>query len=105
MNKDLESLYNYLGEVKVSIVSEITKMNEKVEFATLPFTYENPKGEFVIIIEQKEELKKQISDDKLIKEMKTLLKTEDKKIVFKVLQEKYNLTKSYIYNLYEKNKD
>ena len=104
LNKDLESLYNYLGDVKVSIVSEITKMNEKVEFATLPFTYENPKGEFVIIIEQKEELKKQISDDKLIKEMKTLLKTEDKKIVFKVLQEKYNLTKSYIYNLYEKNK-
>lgn len=105
LNKDLESLYNYLGEVNVAVVSEITKMNEKVEFATLPYTYENPKGEFVIVIEQKEELKKQISDDKLIKEMKTLLKTEDKKIVFKVLQEKYNLTKSYIYNLYEKNKD
>ena len=30
---------------------------------------------------------------------------EDKKTVFKALQEKYNLTKSYIYNLYEKNKD
>ena len=33
-----------------------------------------------------------------------LLKTETKQSAFKTLQQKYNLTKSYIYNLYEKNK-
>ena len=105
LNKDLESLHSTLGDVKVAIVSEITKMNEKVEFATLPFVYDNPKGEFVIVIEQKEEEKTEVSDEILLSEMKELLKENDKQSVFKTLKEKYNLTKSYIYNLYEKNKD
>lgn len=105
LNKDLDSLYNSLGEVNVAIVSEITKMNEKVEFVTLPFNYENPKGEFVVVIENKEQEQTEITDKDLIKEMQELLKENDKKQVFKILQDKYNLTKSYIYNLYEKNKD
>ena len=105
LNKDLESLYNSLGEVNVAIVSEITKMNEKVEFVTLPFNYANPKGEFVVVIEQKTQEQTEITDKDLIKEMQELLKETDKKQVFKILQDKYNLTKSYIYNLYEKNKD
>ena len=105
LNKDLESLYMCLGEVNVAIVSEITKMNEKVEFATLPFSCENPKGEFVVVIENKIQERKEITDNDLIEEMQELLKEADKKQVFKILQEKYNLTKSYIYNLYEKNKD
>ena len=104
LNKDLESLYSALGPVKISIVSEITKMNEKVEFATLPYNYENPKGEFVIVIEQNEQEKIEITDEILLTEMKKLLKENDKQTVFKTLKEKYNLTKSYIYNLYEKNK-
>ena len=104
LNKDLTSIYNSLGEVNVAIVSEITKMNEKVEFATLPFNYENPKGEFVIIVENKEQEIQEITDENLLIEMKELLKENDKQNVFKTLKEKYNLTKSYIYNLYEKNK-
>jgi len=105
LNKDLDSLCSTLGNVKVAIVSEITKMNEKVEFATLPYTYENPKGEFVVVIEQNIEEKTEITDSDLLKEMKELLKSNNKQTVFKTLKEKYNLTKSYIYNLYEKNKD
>ena len=105
LNKDLESLYSSLGEVKVAIVSEITKMNEKVEFANLPFVYDNPKGEFVVVVEEKIEEQREITDDDLLNEMKKLLKENDKQTVFKTLKEKYNLTKSYIYNLYEKNKD
>ena len=105
LNKDLNSLYNFLGEVNIAIVSEITKINEKVEFATLPYTYTNPKGEFVVLIENKEADKIEVTDDLLLKEMKELLKENDKQTVFKTLKEKYNLTKSYIYNLYEKNKD
>ncbi len=104
LNKDLDSLYSALGSVNVAIVSEITKMNEKVEFATLPYNYENPKGEFVVIIENKEQEKTEITDEKLLIEMQDLLKENDKQTVFKTLKEKYNLTKSYIYNLYEKNK-
>lgn len=105
VNKDLKSLYSALGEVKIAIVSEITKMHEKVEFATLPFELNDPKGEFVIVVENKEQEKTEITDDMLLEEMKELLKENDKQTVFKLLKEKYNLTKSYIYNLYEKNKD
>lgn len=104
LNKDLNSLYYTLDNVNVAIVSEITKMNEKVEFATLPYTYENPKGEFVVIIEQKVEEQTQVTDEMLLKEMSELLKTNNKQTTFKILKEKYTLTKSYIYNLYEKNK-
>ena len=104
LNKDLKSLYSTLGEINVAIVSEITKMHENVTFATLPFELNEPKGEFVIVIENKEEEQEEITDDILLKELKTLLKTETKQTAFKILQQKYNLTKSYIYNLYEKNK-
>ena len=65
---------------------------------------ENPKGEFVLIIEQIEPEKKEVTDFILLKEMKELLKDNDKQTTFKLLKEKYNLTKSYIYNLYESNK-
>lgn len=104
LNKDLENLHKALGEVNVAIVSEITKMHEQVTFATLPFELENPKGEFVIVVENKEKIVEQISDDKLILELKLLLKKMDKNSALKQIKEKYNLTKSYIYNLYEKNK-
>lgn len=104
INKDLSSLYSTFGEVKVAIVSEITKMHEKVEIVTLPYHLEDPKGEFVLIIEHKQAEKIEITDDILLKELKNLLKTETKQTAFKILQQKYNLTKSYIYNLYEKNK-
>jgi len=105
INKDLKSLYSALGEVNVAIVSEITKMHEQVTFATLPYELDEPKGEFVVVIENKQEEITEITDNDLLIEMKELLKENDKQTVFKKLQQKYNLTKSYIYNLYEKNKD
>ena len=104
LNKDLQSLYSALGEVKVAIVSEITKMNEKVEIITLPYEYANPKGEFVIIVENKIEVAVQPTDEELILELNLLMKKLDKNSAIKQIKEKYNLTKSYIYNLYEKNK-
>lgn len=104
LNKDLANLHSTLGEAKVAVISEITKLNEKVEIVTLPHSYENPKGEFVLVVEYKEQEKTEITDDLLLKEMHELLKENDKQTTFKLLKEKYNLTKSYIYNLYEKNK-
>ena len=104
LNKDLNSLYSALGNVNVAIVSEISKMHETVTFATLPFEMVEPKGEFVIVIENKQEELSKPTDEKLLKELKELLKANDKQTAFKTLKDKYNLTKSYIYNLYEKNK-
>ena len=104
INKDLTSLYTALGAVKVAIVSELTKMHESCCIITLPYQLDEPKGEFVIVVEQPEIVETTISDEQLLKELKTLLKTTTKQEAFNTLKAKYNLTKSYIYNLYEKNK-
>ncbi len=104
INKDLKSLHSSLGDVRVAIVSEITKMHENCEIVTLPYELDEPKGEFVLVIEQKHEEQVEITDELLLNEMAKLLKENDKQTTFKILKEKYNLTKSYIYNLYEKNK-
>jgi len=104
LNKDLNSLHSALGSVNVAIVSEITKLHEQVTFATLPFELTEPKGEFVIIVENKHPEQIEITDEMLLTELKELLSFYTKQESFKKLQNKYNLTKSYIYNLYEKNK-
>lgn len=104
VNKDLQSLHSVLGEVKVAVVSELTKMHEKCEFVTLPYQLNDPKGEFVLVVENKESEKFQPTNSELLEELADLIAATDKQTAFKTLQNKYNLTKSYIYNLYEKNK-
>lgn len=105
INKDLESLYKALGEVKVAIVSEITKVHENTELVTLPYTLPNPKGEYVIVIEKSNKAPIiQPTDKELISEFSLLLKTNDKNSAIKILKDKYSLQKSYVYNLYEKHK-
>lgn len=104
VNKDLDSLYSVLGNVKVAIVSEITKIHENTDIVTLPYSLEEPKGEFVLVIEKMMETKTIPDDDQLLLELKGLLKNNDKQTSFKILKEKYGLQKSYVYNLYEKNK-
>ena len=100
----MATLYSALGEVRVAIVSEITKMHENVAIVNLPYTLEEPKGEYVLIVENIAKIIEQPTDNQLLLELKKLLKTESKQDAFKMLKDKYNLTKSYIYNLYEKNK-
>ena len=104
VNNDLLSLYSTLGNTRVAIVSEITKLHEKTEIVTLPYSLDEPKGEYVLVVENAKKEETKITDNDLIKELKDLLKTSTKQDAFKTLQLKYNLTKSYIYNLYEKNK-
>lgn len=104
INKDLSSLFNALGQVNVAIVSEITKIHENVDFVTLPHELNEPKGEYVLIVENNEIEIETITDKELLFELKDLLENNTKQDAFKILQNKYKLTKSYIYNLYEKNK-
>lgn len=104
INKDLKLIYSALGKVNVAIVSEITKIHENVVFATLPYELEEPKGEFVLIVENQEVKVEKPSDKTILKELQNLIKTADKNSAIKILKDKYKLTKSYIYNLYEKSK-
>lgn len=102
INKDLDSLYSLLGNADVAVVSEISKMHEKCEFVTLPHSFDNPKGEFVLVIKNTEKDITIPNEAELVKEIKELVKSTDKQQAFKILKDKYNLTKSYIYGLYEK---
>ncbi len=104
LNKDLGSLHSALGNVNVAIVSEITKLHESTEIVCLPHVVEEPKGEYVLIVENKIPELSKPDDDEILSELKTLLKNQDKQQAFKTIKEKYGLTKSYVYNLYEKNK-
>ncbi len=104
INKDLKNLYSALGDVKVAIVSEITKLHENVIFVTLPYELNEPKGEFVLVVENKEKEEFAPSEKDIILELKKLTKMLDKNEAIKQIKDKYKLTKSYVYNLYERNK-
>lgn len=104
INKDLENLYSCLGAVRVAIVCEITKIHESVNIQSLPYSIDEPKGEYVIVVEYTKELSLTPSDDELMNELNHLLVSTDKSSAMKILKEKYNMPKSYIYNLYEKSK-
>ena len=104
INKDLANLYSSLGNVKVAIVSEITKIHENVDIQTLPYALSEPKGEYVIVVEYVAEEITKPNDIDLLNELNSLISSKDKQEAMKILKEKYNISKSYIYNLYEKSK-
>ncbi len=104
INKDLSSLYSALGKVEVAVVSEISKLHENCLISTLPLTIDEPKGEYVIVVNKSSTQNLTPTDEILIDELKLLLKDNDKNSAFKELKDKYGISKSYIYELYEKNK-
>lgn len=58
INKDLKDIYEILGNRKVSVVKEISKIHEKTYRFDLKDAFINePKGEFVIVIEGAKEIK------------------------------------------------
>lgn len=69
----LKDLSEYLGNRRIALVKEITKIHETIERTTLftaaeKYSNETPKGEFVIVIEgAPEEIKKEITLDDAVK--------------------------------------
>lgn len=64
INKDTKFLYKALGERKVHIIKEITKMHERHEIFDLSdCEIENPKGEYVVIVEKPLVVELQKADD------------------------------------------
>lgn len=60
VNKDLRSLFEFLGDREVSAVKEITKIHETVYKGSLSsIEIDNPKGEFVIIVAGAKESKQE----------------------------------------------
>lgn len=105
VNKDLSSLYTALGGVKIAIVSEITKIHEHVQFVDLPYHLEEPKGEYVLVIEYVEKFAPIPNDEDIYLELIGTMKSMTKQEAMQYIKNKYNLTKSYVYNLYERHKN
>jgi len=104
VNKNLSSLYSTLGDIRVAIVSEISKIHENTNIVSLPYQITNPMGEYVLVIEHRETEISTPTDAEILDELKELINNIGKQDAMKEIKDKYKLTKSYVYNLYEKNK-
>lgn len=101
VNKVLEYLYEKLGDRKVFVVKEITKVFEKVTAGTLKDTrVDNPKGEFVLVVEPEERRQTELTDE----EIKEILSEEmangkDAKTAVASVTDKHSLPKNRVYKI------
>lgn len=100
LNKDIEYLYSLLGERKLHIVRELTKIHEEHIITTLSQgTQDSPKGEYVLIVEcgeDKEEKPTQSIEEQLCN---LLEKGVDKKDAVKQVAKSNSLTKDEVYKV------
>ena len=99
LQKTLKIIKNVLGDRKISISREISKIHEEVYRGNIDEAmeyYKEVKGEIVIIIEGKEKNKEEID---YVKEVKKLIKEGySTKDATKTIAEKYNISKNELYN-------
>ncbi len=102
LNKTLQNIYKIMGDRQISISREISKLHEEVfRSSALEATklYEEPKGEFVIVITKNEE---EVNYDELLLEVVDLIKTGiSSKDAIKEIAKKYDVSKNILYNMYE----
>lgn len=99
VNKTADFLYERLGDRQAYFVKEISKIFERVTAGRLSILREeNPKGEYVIVIEPAE--KTEIDDDAIIAELKKLLADgTDKKTAVNIVSERLKTSKNKVYKL------
>lgn len=98
--KDVESIYQVLGDRKAVAVKEITKLHEKVETFNLKDGYPSePKGEYVLLVEKGERVdaNKDLTEKQLIE--KYILDGLDKKDALKKVAKERGIPKSELYKL------
>lgn len=103
--KTLHNIKNILGNNFISISREISKLHEEVFRGTVQEainTYIDPKGEFVIVIDNNDKFEDiSIAYD----ELKELINYGmDKKSAMKYVSKKYDVSKNVLYNMVEENK-
>lgn len=99
LNKTAEFLYGELGDRTVYFVKEISKIFERVTKGKLSaLRDENPKGEFVIIVEPSE--KREVSDEEIIAELQREINSgADKKSAVVAVSARLNVQKNRVYKL------
>lgn len=103
--KTLHNIKNILGNNFISISREISKLHEEVFRGTVQEainTYIDPKGEFVIVIDNNDKFEDiSIAYD----ELKELINYGmDKKSAMKYVSKRYDVSKNVLYNMVEENK-
>lgn len=107
----LKDLYSVLGDRRISLVKEITKIHETVirtnlKDAAVMFDEVPPKGEYVLVVEgfTKPETTDEITDEFLVSRVNDLIEQGvDKKSAIKETAVKYEVQKRRVYNLIIKN--
>ena len=111
LKKTLEDLFDALGNRKISLCRELTKLNEEIMRTTLSdailyYTEAAPRGEYVLVLEGNKETAK---NDVFWSEMSILEHVEfyiangmDKKDAIKSAAKDRNVPKNIIYNEYVK---
>ena len=106
INKTLSLMLEVLGDRKICIARELTKLHEEYLRGKISDLKDlELKGEIVLIVEGNKQTEETISDDDLLKEVSRLvekgLKTKD---AVKETADKYKVSKNDLYNKYLKNK-
>lgn len=108
--KTLKELYDTLGCRKLSVVKELTKLHENVNRTTIEeaisyYTENEPKGEYVLVIEGKSkeecenEMREKYENLTIEEHVKMYVDTGmDKKEAMKVVAKERGLTKRDVYN-------
>lgn len=99
INEDIQTLFESLGDRKICVARELTKLHEEVVFSTLKEGFNSTlKGEFVIVVEGYEELQDDFSLEEKLNYYITL--GYNKKEAIKLVAKDKNMTKSEVYNYF-----
>lgn len=106
INKTLKLVLDVLGNRKVVIARELTKLHEEYIRDNVSNLLDiDIKGEIVLLVEGNKEKPKEIEEKDLIKEVSKLVKSGYKsKEAVKEIANKYNVSKNDLYNSYIKTK-
>ena len=101
IQKDIEFLYQNLGDRKICVARELTKHFEEVVFSTLKEGYNGVlKGEFVIVVEKFKEEKDDMTMEEKLDYYLNLGYNKNESI--KLIAKDKNLSKSEVYNYFVK---
>jgi 16S rRNA (cytidine1402-2'-O)-methyltransferase len=113
LTRTLEDMLKYFGDRKISLVRELTKIYEEVNRTTISealkyYTENQPKGEFVLVVEGKSEEEIEFEKTKEFEKIsvnehvdKLIDEGMDKKSAIKEVAHLRNMSKRDVYNLYE----
>ena len=113
LTRTLEDMLKYFGDRKIALVRELTKIYEEVKRTTISealkyYTENQPKGEFVLVVEGKNEDELIIEKTKEFEGIsvnehvdKLICEGMDKKSAIKEVAYLRNMSKRDVYNLYE----